>query len=118
MMINLLPGTNSVWMSLREDLPIGSTASFKFTFTNDITGLTKVIFPTDLQPQNKWSRFDIGLSQSENLNLSRLNLVGGMWSYVVQAGTASLEWGKVIVGDISDWQALGRGPKNNGAIRR
>ena len=41
-----------------------------------------------------------------------------MWSYVVQAGTASLEWGKVIVGDISDWQALGRGPKNNGAIRR
>lgn len=118
-MINLTPGvTNSVWMSLREDVPYGSTASFKFTFTNDVTGLQKVFYPTDLQPNNKWSRFEIALGTPENLSTPKLNMSAGMWSYVVEAGAAILETGKVIVNDTKVWATLDRPAKNNGALRR
>lgn len=118
-MIYLTPGaTTSVWMSLREDLPYGSTASFKFTFTNDVTGLTKSFYPTDLQPDNKWSRFQIAVGTPENLNLPRLNMSPGMWSFVVEAGQTQLETGKVVVNEQMNWSALERPAKNGGAIRR
>ncbi len=118
-MINLTTGaTSSIWLSLREDIPYGSTASFKFTFINDITGVSKVFYPTDLQPTNKWSRFEIAVGTPENLALPRLNLAAGMWSYTVEAGTASLETGKVIVKENTTWNALERPAKTTGAIRR
>jgi hypothetical protein len=118
MMINLTSGTNSIWMSLREDLDYGSTASFKFTFTNDVSGQQKVFYPTDLQPTNKWSRFDISVGTPENLSIPRLNLVPGMYSYLIEGGSAILETGKVIVAETITWSALDRPAKNNGAIRR
>lgn len=119
MMINLTPGTtSSIWLSLREDVPYGSTASFKFTFTNDVTGSQKVFYPTDLQPDNKWSRFEIAVGTPENLNLPRLNLASGMWSYVIEAGTAILETGKVLVEETKTWATLDRPAKNTGALRR
>lgn len=118
-MINLTPGvTASIWMSLREDVPYGSTASFKFTFTNDVTGIQKVFYPTDLQPNNKWSRFDIVVGTPENLNTPKLNMSPGMWSYIVEAGTASLETGKVMVVEQQNWQTLERPAKSTGALRR
>jgi len=119
MMINLTPGiTASVWMSLREDVPYGSTASFKFTFTNDITGNQKVFYPTDLQPDNKWSRFDIVVGTPENLNTPKLDMAPGMWSFVVEAGSAILETGKVLVEESKSWTTLERPAKNTKVLRR
>jgi hypothetical protein len=119
MLITLTPGlTTSVWMSLREDLLYGSTASFLFTLTNDVSGATKSFYPTDLQPTNKWSKFDISVGTPENLNTPKLNLVAGMWSYVVSAGGTQLETGKVVVKEQKNWSALERPAKNGGAIRR
>jgi hypothetical protein len=119
MMINLTPGvTSSIWMSLREDVPVGNTASFKFTFTNDVTGLQKVFYPTDLQPNNKWSKFDITVGTPENLSLPKLNMSAGMWSYQVEAGSTILETGKVLVEETKTWATLDRPAKNNGALRR
>lgn len=118
-MINLTPGvTSSIWMSLREDSPIGSTGSFKFTFTNDITGSQKVFYPTDLQPTNLWSRFEISVGTPENLNGGKLNMSPGMWSYVVEDGQSTLETGKVLVQQTKNWSALDRPAKTGGAIRR
>lgn len=119
MIINLTPGmTSSVWMSLREDSPIGSTSSFKFTFTNDMTGSNKVFYPTDLQPTNKWSRFEMSVGTPENLSTPKLNMSPGMWSYVVEDGQTTLETGKVIVQETKTWSALDRPAKTGGAIRR
>lgn len=118
-MINLTTGaTSSIWLSLREDQPIGSTASFKFTFTNDVTGHTKIFYPTDLQPNNKWSRFEIAVGKPENLNLPRIDMPAGMWSYQIETGSAILETGKVLVKDTKTWAVLDRPAKNNGALRR
>lgn len=118
-MINLNSGaTSSIWLSLREDMTYGSTASFKFTFTNDISGQTKVFYPTDLQPLNNWSRFEIAVGTPENLSLPRLDLAAGMWSYTIEAGSATLETGKVIVSEVTTWNALERPAKTTGAIRR
>lgn len=119
MLITLTPGlTSSVWMSLREDLPYGSTASFLFTLTNDVSGATKSFSPTDLQPNNQWCEFRIGVGSPENLSISKLNLVAGMWSYVVTAGQKQLETGKVVVKEQKNWSALDRPAKTSGAIRR
>jgi len=119
MMINLIPGiTSSVWMSLREDLPYGSTASFVMSLTNDVTGAQKSFTINDLQPDNKWSRFNLCAATPENLSTGRLNLVSGMWSYKVTADTAILETGKVIVEEAKTWAVLDRPAKNNGALRR
>lgn len=118
-MINLTPGTTaSIWMSLREDVPYGNTASFKFTFTNDVSGLQKVFFPTDLQPDNKWSRFNILVSTPENLNTPVLDMSPGMWSYKVEAGAVTLETGKVVVDETKTWTALERPAKNTKVLRR
>jgi hypothetical protein len=120
MMINLTSGmTSSIWLSLREDVPVGSTASFKFTFTNDVTGEQKVFYPTDLQPNNKWSRFEIAVGTPENLSLPKLKMSAGMWSYEVTAAQAILETGKVLVKENKTvWSTLDRPAKNTGALRR
>ena len=119
MTINLTPGvTASVWMSLRESVSYGSTASFKFTFTNDISGLNKVFYPTDLQPDNKWSRFDIVVGKPENLFTPVLDMSPGMWSYVVEAGSTILETGKVLVNETKTWTTLDRPAKNTPVLRR
>lgn len=119
MMINLTTGaTSSIWLSLREDMTYGSTASFKFTFTNDISGQAKVFYPTDLQPLNTWSRFEIAVGKPENLQNSKLDLAAGMWSYIIEAGSVTLETGKVIVTEVTTWNALERPAKTTGAIRR
>lgn len=119
MMINLTPGvTASIWMSLRESMPYGSTASFKFTFTNDISGSSKVFYPTDLQPDNKWSKFNIIVATPENLSISKLDMSPGMWSYTVEAGTTTLETGKVLVNETKTWTTLDRPAKNTPVLRR
>jgi len=118
-MINLTPGaTTSVWLSLRESLPYGSTQSFKMTLTHDISGATKSFFPTDLQPDNKWSRFDIGVGTPENLTTSKLDLRAGMWSFIVEAGTATLETGKVQVLEQKVWTTLERPAKSIPTLKR
>ncbi len=119
MMINLTPGvTASIWMSLRESIPYGSTASFKFTFTNDISGSSKVFYPTDLQPDNKWSKFNIIVATPENLSTSKLDMTPGMWSYIVSAGSTTLETGKVLVNETKTWTTLDRPAKNTPVLRR
>lgn len=118
-MINLTPGTtSSVWMSLRESVPYGNTASFKFVFTNDISGSSKTFYPTDLQPTNKWSRFLIGCGTPENLSQPRLDLAAGMWSYVVSVGSTVIETGKALVNEDKTWKTLDRPAKTTQVLRR
>lgn len=118
-MIYLTPGiTASVWMSLRESMPYGSTASFKFTLTNDMTGDSKVFYPTDLQPDNKWSRFNIIVATPENLSIAKLDLRAGMWSYKVEADTTVLETGKVLVEESKTWTTLDRPAKTIKVLKR
>lgn len=118
-MIYFTPGTTaSVWMSLRESMPYGSTASFKFTLTNDMSGDVKVFYPTDLQPTNKWSRFNIVVGTPENLNVPKLDLRAGMWSYKVEADSTILETGKVLVEESKTWTTLDRPAKNIKVLKR
>jgi hypothetical protein len=119
-MIYFTPGiTQSVWMSLRESEPYGSTASFKFTFTNDISGEFKVFYPTDLQPTNQWSKFEIVVGTPENLATPKLNMRPGMWSYKVEADTTILETGKIIVNETTKiWTTLDRPAKNTKVLKR
>lgn len=118
-MIYFTPGiTQSVWLSLRESISYGSTASFKFTFTNDMTGNSKIFYPTDLQPDNKWSRFDIVVGTPENLLIPKIDMRQGMWSYKVEAGTTLLETGKVMVEETKDWITLDRPKKDVKVLKR
>jgi hypothetical protein len=118
-MIYLTPGiTASVWLSLRESMPYGSTASFKFTLTNDMTGDVKVFYPTDLQPDNKWSRFNIIVATPENLSIAKLDLRQGMWSFKVEADTTVLETGKVLVEESKTWTTLDRPAKTIKVLKR
>lgn len=118
-MINLTAGTNSIWLSLRESIPYGSTSSnYKFTFTFDLSSETKVMYPTDLQPDNKWSRFEIGLSSSESLTQSIANMRAGMWSYKVELGSTVLEMGKALVDETWVWTTLDRPTKTTPVLKR
>ena len=118
-MIYLTPGTTaSTWMSLRESVPYGSTASFKMTLTNDMSGLTKSFFPVDLQPDNKWSRFDMNSSKPENLSTGTIDLSPGMWSFIVEVGTTILETGKILVEETKVWNTLERPAKTKVVLRR
>jgi len=117
-MIYLTPGvTSSVWLSLRESAPIGSTGSFKFTFTNDISGVSKVFYPTDLQPTNKWSKFNLLVAKPESLP-NTIDLAAGMWSYKIEDGSTLLETGKVMVEEDKSWTTLSRPAKNTPVLRR
>lgn len=118
-MIYFTPGvTASIWMSLRESMAYGSTASPKFTFTNDMTGDSKVFYPTDLQPTNKWSRFSIVVGTPENLNTPKLDMRSGMWSYTVEADNIVLETGKVLVQETKTWTTLDRPAKTIKVLKR
>lgn len=118
-MIYFTPGiTQSVWLSLRESLDYGSTASFLFTFTNDVSGEVKSFYPTDLQPNNKWSRFEIVVGTPENLATPKIDMRAGMWSYVVTANTKALETGKVLVEESKVWTTLDRPAKNIKVLKR
>lgn len=118
-MIYLLQGvTQSVWLSLRESAPIGSTNSFLFQLTNDISGEVKSFRPTDLQPSNKWSRFNFRVDAPENLNSGILDIAPGMWSLKVTDGVTTLETGKVVVQENKTWNTLTRPAKNKVVLRR
>lgn len=117
-MIYLTPGvTQSIWMSLRESMAYGSTASFQMTLTNDITGATKSFYPTDLQPDNKWSKFELIVGTPESLP-TKVDLNEGMWSYKVLAGGTLLETGKIVVNEIETWTTYDRPAKNTVVWRR
>jgi hypothetical protein len=117
-MIYLTPGlTCSVWLSLRESEPVGNTASYKFTFTNDISGETKVFYPVDLQPDNKWSRFNIAVGTPESLP-DRINMRPGMWAYQVEVGSTILETGKILVNEVKNWTTLDRPAKTAKVLKR
>ena len=118
-MIYFTPGiTQSVWLSLRESMDYGSTASFLFTATNDVSGEVKSFYPTDLQPNNKWSRFDIIVGVPENLLIPKVDMRPGMWSYVVTAGTTVLETGKALVEESKVWATIDRPAKNIKVLKR
>lgn len=118
-MIYFTPGiTQSYWFSLRESMTYGSTASFVMTLTNDVSGATKSFFPTDLQPDNKWSVFNLNVGKPENLSTGKLDLSPGMWSFSITAGTTTLETGKALVNDVKVWNTLDRPDKNKVVLRR
>jgi hypothetical protein len=117
-MIYLTPGmTSSIWMSLRESVPVGNTASFKFTFTNDMSGEQKIFYPVDLQPTNKWSRFEIAVGTPESLP-NRINMRNGMWDYQVEVSSTILETGKILVSEVKDWTVLDRPDKKTNVLKR
>lgn len=118
-MIYFTPGiTQSYWFSLRESMTYGSTASFAMTLTNDVSGATKSFYPTDLQPDNKWSRFSLVVGKPQNLSIGKLDLSPGMWSYSISAGITTLETGKAIVEEVKVWNTLDRPDKNKVVLRR
>lgn len=117
-MIYLTPGiTQSIWMSLRESAPVGSTGSFKFTLTNDMSGSIVQFYPIDLQPDNKWSRFNFYVGTPQNLP-SVLDLRPGMWSFEVEDGSDILETGKVLVNEPKNWTTYNRPAKNVVVLKR
>lgn len=119
MTINFNPGiTQSVWLSLKENSPIGWTGSYTFNLTNDITGATKSAILQDLQPSNKWALFNIKVGTPENLSGGVWNLSTGMWSWSAYAGIAKLQSGKIMVLEAGTWSTIHRPAKNTGAIRR
>lgn len=89
-MINLTSGlTNSVWLSVKEMLPIGLTApSYQLELTRDINGEISTFTPADLATSGAWSRFDI-----------KPTLEAGNYSYKVSEITTStiLETGRAQV---------------------
>ncbi len=114
-----------LWFSLRESTPIGSTNSFSISLTNDISGESKTYKPTDLQLSNKWSRFSVEAVQTlqlQNLNIGKVYLVPGMWSYTIMDDYQSiiLETGKVLVeeGTITPTTTLTRPAKSKVVLRR
>lgn len=114
-MIYLTPGiTASIWMSLRES---GGTSSFTITLKNDMSGDVKTFNPVDLQPDNKWSRFDIVVGVPENLP-SKVNLTSGMWSYSVSSGQNVLEVGKLLVEEQKVWKAIDKPSKTTKVLKR
>jgi hypothetical protein len=119
MTIIFTPGiTQSVWLSFKEEAPIGWTGSWTFLLTNDITGATKSATLTDLQPLNKWTKFNIKVGTPEVLNSGTWNLQSGMWSWTGYAGSTKLQSGKIMVQDAATWSTIARPSKNTGALRR
>jgi hypothetical protein len=115
-MIYFTPGiTQSVWLSLRES--VGATQSFKWTLTNDISGKIKTFFPTDLQPNNPWSRFDIKVDKPEDLP-NVIDLSNGMWSFKVEVGSEIIETGKILVEESKSITKISRPAKNTKVLRR
>lgn len=117
-MIYFTPGvTQSIWLSLRESVPVGATGSFKFTFTNDISGEVKEFYPTDLQPNNPWSKFEIKVDTPESLP-GVIDLKSGMWEYKVEIDSTLLDTGKILVEETKTWTKIDRPAKNIKVLRR
>lgn len=117
-MIYLTPGSSaSIWMSLRESAPISSTGSFQFTLTNDMSGEVVIFYPNDLQPNNKWSRFNLLVGKPQNLPHT-IDLRPGMWSFKVEDSGHLLESGKVLVEESKVWTTLDRPTKNVKVLKR
>lgn len=118
-MIYLTPGTTqSVWISLRESIPYGVTGSFLFTMTNDMSGEIKSFYPTDLQPDNKWSRFNLLVNKPEDLENSVIDARPGMWEYKVELAGFLLDTGKILVEESKIWTTLDRPQKNIKVLKR
>lgn len=116
-MINLETGTNSVWLSLRESLPVGLTPSyFNITFTNDMRGETYSYTGLDLTPNGKWSSFNIIVGSAT----ASLNLVPGQYSYLVTASgsSVSLETGKAVLIENITQVVYARPAKETKALKR
>ena len=114
-MINLETGTNSVWVSLRESLPVGLTPSyFNFTFTNDMRGETYSVTSLDLTPSGKWSSFNIYVGQAG------IDLTAGMYSYLITGSGSSvtLETGKAMMIETITRVTLDRPAKNTKVLKR
>jgi hypothetical protein len=115
-MINLESGTNSIWLSLRENLPVGITPSyFNLTFTNDMRGETYSIALLDTTPNSKWSVFSLNVGQ-----LGDLDMTSGMYSYLVTASgsNTTLETGKAVVIETITRVTLDRPAKNTRVLKR
>ena len=87
-MINLNSGTSSlVLLSLTEALPDGYTQSnYKFTFTEPLSGSSKVFYPLSYESGYKWSSFTISVGTPESsltASYPTLNLAPGIWNYIV-----------------------------------
>lgn len=115
-MIYFTPGiTQSVLLSLRET--VSATQSFKFTLTNDISGKVKTFYPVDIQPTNPWSRFEIKVGTPESLP-NVVDLSAGMWSFIVEADSKTIETGKVLVQEDESFTKINRPAKNTKVLRR
>jgi hypothetical protein len=117
-MIYLTPGvTQSTWLSLKEDMAYGSTSSVIFTFTNDMTGEVITFTPVDLQPTNKWSRYDLYVGTPQSLP-ETLDMRPGMWSYEIVSDNTTLETGKVVVENTKTWMTRTTPAKNTAVFKR
>lgn len=120
-MIYLNRGTTaSIWLSLREEVPFGCTSSnFELTFTNNVSGEVKTLNPIDLQPNNKFSNFNILVDTPEDLPNGIIDMVAGMWDYVVKIDETVLEIGKVLVSEpVKAKTTLTRPNKTKSVLRR
>jgi len=117
-MIYLTPGvTQSTWLSLRESMAYGSTASVIFTFTNDMTGEAITFTPVDLQPTNKWSKYNLYVGTPQALP-TVLDMRPGMWSYTIISDSITLETGKVMVENTKTWTTRTTPAKNTAVFKR
>lgn len=115
-MINLKTGTNNVWLSLRENLPVGITPShFILSLTNDMRGQTYSGVFLDQTLNNKWSSLNVSVGI-----LGDFNLDPGMYSYLVTASGSSvaLETGKAMMIENIARVTLTRPDKNTKVYKR
>lgn len=120
-MIYLNRGTTaSIWLSLKEEVPTGCTSSnYEFTFTNDVSNEVKTFYPTDLQPDNKFSRFNLLVDTPEDLTKGIIDMNAGMWDYLIKIDETVLEIGKVLISEpVIAKTTLTRPTKNKTVLRR
>lgn len=111
-MITITPGaTSSIWVSLKEAMPAGVTATGVYTLqlVREITGDLFTYSVTDIASDNKWSKF--------NLNLS---LQAGNYSYKFTENSTStiLEVGRAVVTEpVKVWPVRQDIPKKTNNVR-
>ena len=117
-MIYLSKGvTSSIWVNLKESIPVGNTASVLLSIQNDISGEVKNLYPNDLQPDNPWSRYDIYVGEPESLP-DVIDLEYGMYDITFKVDSTILKTGKIIVRDEKSWTKIDRPAKNIKVLRR
>lgn len=120
-MINLVAGTNSLWLSCKETLPVGTTPSYyTFTFTNSMRGETVSFNTPDLDVTNKWGVFSVVLDTPQNLSASTVDLTPGLYTYQITASgsTVILETGNLTVTEWAQRTVLERPAKNVRVLKR